>query len=150
MMSLTCLQKVIEVTMIVWTNHNLKVLKLLWKWCRKMIFAHCFDHNFWSTKNFLVWFIALEIRHLGLLFEYNFCLIWTSIKWVTTVSSWVIRAMRMHETSCLRRHKPAYAYKNLRMQGSFQNLRSLVFRAQSLPLWWGLTPRPFGTSKTLK
>ena len=32
------------------SNHNLKVLKSLWKRCWKMTFAYYFDHNFWSTK----------------------------------------------------------------------------------------------------
>ena len=45
-----------------------------------MTFAHCFDHDFCYTNKFWVWFIALEIRHPGLQFEYKFYLIWTYIK----------------------------------------------------------------------
>ena len=39
------------------SNHNSKVLKLLWNQYWKMAFAHCFYHNFWSTKELLVRFI---------------------------------------------------------------------------------------------
>ena len=47
---------------------------MLWKQCWKMTFAHYFHYDFWSTKDFLAWFISLESGHLGLQFKHIFCL----------------------------------------------------------------------------
>ena len=124
-----------------------------------------FYHNFWSTKNFLVRFISLEIVHPGLQFEHKFYLIWTKIQWVMTVWSRAIKAIKIrvsggtcirinitHETSRVRMHKPVYT-------GPVPEPYNFSFYGSNPPsLGWapakkealGPAPRPFGTSKTLK